>query len=65
MLHERIKKSSQSIRKPLLKGLHKNKPIIQEEPQMVKKQKNNTKNPISKEDYKKSEEARKISTFTH
>jgi len=32
---------------------------------MVKKQKNNTKNPISKEDYKKSEEARKISTFTH
>ena len=47
-------------------GLCKNKPIIQEEPQMVKKQKkDNTKKPISKEDYKKPEEARKISASTH
>jgi hypothetical protein len=47
-------------------GLSKNKPIIQEEPQMVKEQrKDNTKNPISKADNKKSEEARKISASTH
>ncbi len=47
-------------------GLSKNKPIIQEEPQMVKKQKkDNTKKPISKEDYKMPEESRKISASMH
>ena len=46
--------------------LYKNKPIIQEEPQMVKKQKkDNTKKLFSKEDNKKSAEARKINASTH
>ena len=45
---------------------YKNKPTIQEEPQMVKKQKkDNTKKLFSKEDNKKSAEARKINASTH
>jgi hypothetical protein len=46
--------------------LPKDKPKIQEEPQMVKRQKRNTtKKPVSKADKKDSPEARKISASTH